>query len=939
MSPVASPVCTGWVLAFTIESMATPRVERAPGELVGRERECAVLDRLLEASARGESGSLVLRGEAGIGKTALLTYAGERGGRRVLRTAGVEAESDLAFAGLHGLLRPIVDRLGELPEAQAAALAGALGLAPSLGSERLLVSAGVLSLLATAADDDPLLCLIDDAQFLDLASAEALVFSARRLAAEPVAMVFAAREGAGRVFAAPGLPEIVLEGLSAESAAGLLQASAASTADPVRDWLLAEAAGNPLALLELPSGLSTAQLQGRAPLPDTAPLTARLRSAFEQRIVRLPAETQSALLIAAVDDSGEVAAVVGAARERGLREDTLDSAERVGLLRVAGGRVVFRHPLVRSALLESATHSERRGAHAALAAALSGDEHADRRAWHNALASLTTDEEVAAALEASARRYQARAGHASAATAFARAAELSTDEGRRISRLAAGAEAAWAAGQPQRARELIARALPLATDELRAQLLHLRGVIEARTGDVRSAVPILLEAADASADASHTLVLLTVGVEAATYTGDYKQAAALCARAAAIEPRTEADRFFVAALSGVAADLASEHELAAPLPREAFRRAEQLEDPRALIWAAHMATIGGSLGDGLPYTTRAVTIARERALLSILPVTLSHHATALTGQGRFKLARAAAEEGIRLACDFGHHWGMSRNLSNLATLDALRGDEAAARTHADGAMELADISGGTTLIVGLAEWALGLLELTLSRPGEATDRLLLVSDRDRTVSHPLTAVWSIPDLIEAAVRSGRLDEAVDRFDRYAQAVQAAPSPARLSLLARCRALAGEGSEREQFESALAPYAALSSFERARTELLFGEWLRRARQRREARRHLRRAADLFRQVGAPPWEERAEAELRATGETSRRRDPSTLDQLTPQELQIAGLVAAGMTNRQIAAQLYLSPRTIDYHLRKVFSKLGVGSRTELVRMGVPQPEPV
>jgi DNA-binding CsgD family transcriptional regulator len=919
--------------------MATPQAERTSGELVGRERECAALDRLLEASARGESGSLVLRGEAGAGKTALLTYAAERGGgRRVLRATGVEAEWELAFAGLFGLLRPVVDKLEELPEAQAAALAGALGLAPSLGSERLLVSAGALSLLAAAADDGPLVCLIDDAQFLDAASAEALVFSARRLAAEPVAMVFAAREGASRVFAAPGLPELVLEGLGAQAAARLLRASAPSAADPVRDWLLAEAAGNPLALLELPNGLSAAQLQGRAALPDTAPLTSRLRSAFVQRIDRLPAETQTALLIAAVDDSGEVAAVLGAAAEAGLPEDALDSAERVGLLRVVGGGIVFRHPLVRSALLESATHSQRRGAHAALAAALSGDEHADRRAWHEALATLTTDEEVAAALEASARRYQARAGHASAATAFARAADLSTDEGRRIGRLTAGAEASWAAGQPERARELIARALPLATDELRAVLLHLRGVIEARTGDVRSAVPILLEAADASEDGSHTLELLAEATEAAAYAGDYSQAAAIGARAGGIEPRGETDRFRVAALSGAAAELAGDHELAASLMNEALRRAEQLEDPPSLIWAAHMATMRGGFGDGLPYATRAVTIARERALLSILPITLSQQATALTGQGRFKLAYAAAEEGISLASDFGHHWGMSWNLSNLVTLEALRGDEAPARAHADEAMKRAAIS-GATLIMGFVEWALGLLDLTLGRPSEATDRLLLVSAADRPESNPLTGPWSIPDLIEAAAGSGRLDETVDRFERYAAWVQQSPSPARLSLLARARAVAGEGGIREQFETALSHRAALSPFEQARTELLYGEWLRRERRRSEARRHLRRAADLFRQVGAPRWEERAEAELRATGETARRRDPSTLDQLTPQELQIAGLVAGGMTNRQIAAQLYLSPRTIDYHLRKVFSKLGVGSRTELVRMGVPQQEPV
>jgi DNA-binding CsgD family transcriptional regulator len=900
------------------------------------------MDDLLEASARGESGSLVLRGEAGTGKTALLMHAAELGGgRRVLRTTGVEVESDIAFAGLYGLLRPIIDKLGELPETQAAALSGALGLGASLGSDRLLVSAAALSLLAAAAEDAPLLCLVDDAQFLDVESAEALVFSARRLAAERVAILFAVREGTARAFAAPGVPELLVEGLGREAATRLLAESAPEATDPVREWLLAEAAGNPLALLELPSGLSEAQLEGRAALPETTPLSSRLRSAFVQRIDRLPADTRSALLIAAVDDAGEVAVVMAAAGEAGLRSDVLDSAERLDLVSVVEGRIVFRHPLVRSALLESATESQRRDAHAALAAALSGEEHADRRAWHKALATRAADEDVAAALEASARRYQARAGHASAATAFARAAELSADENGRTGRLAAAAEAAWDAGQPERARELITRALPLTTGQARAELLYLRGMIEARTGDLRGGVAVLLEAADASEDGSLTLELLTEAQEAATYAGDYEHAAAIGARAGAIEPRNETDRFRVAALSAETAEVAGDHERAAPLMRDALRLAEPLMEPRPLLWASLLATEGnwgGTLADGLPYATRAVTIARERGLLSMLPTALWAQATALMDQGRFSLASAVADEGRKLASDVGHRLGASWNLALLAMLDALRGSESNARAEADEAIRLAAI-GGATLVVGAAEWALALLDLTLGRPTDATDRLLLVTAGGRRESNPLIGLWSIPDLIEAAARSGRLDETMDRLDRYADWAQHLSSPARLSLLARCRALAEKGNEREQFEAALAPDAGISPFAQARAELLYGEWLRRERKRREARGHLRRAADLFHQVGVPPWKERAESELRATGETARRRDPSTLDQLTPQELHIAGLVAAGMTNRQVAAQLFLSPRTIDYHLRKVFSKLGVSSRTELIQMGVPEPEPV
>jgi DNA-binding CsgD family transcriptional regulator len=918
--------------------MSRPGPEGQSGALFGRERECEAIDEMLEASARGESDSLVVRGEAGVGKTALLAYAAERSrDRTVLRVVGVEAEADLGFAGLDGLLRPIMDRIGELPKAQADALSGALGLAPTRGADRFLVSAAALSLLAAAADERPLLCLIDDVQFLDVASAEALIFAARRLAAESVAMIFAVREGAGREFAAPSLPELFVGGLPSEAARQLLQTSAPTAAEPVQEWLLARAAGNPLALLELPGGLSTGQLQGRAALPETTPLTAGLRAAFVQRIDRLPAETRTALLIAALDDREEVATVMRAAGEAGLPGEALDAAENEGLIAIADGGLEFRHPLVRSALLESSTQSQQRSAHLALASALSGSAEADRRAWHQALASVAADEEVAAALEASGRRYVARGGHASASAAFARAAELSADDEHRIDRLAAASEAAWAAGQPERARELIARALPLATGELRAKLLYLRGVIEARTRDDRGAVPMLIEAADAGEDGSFKLEALTLATEAAMYAGDDVQAANLGARAGEIEPTSATDRFRVVALGGVVAALAGDYERAAPLLLEATQRADELEDPHALVWAVRAASIRNTPRDGLAHAARAVTIARERSVLSILPVALAHQASGLIGHGRFKLAYAAAEEGIRLADDFGHHWGVGRNLANLAMVDAVWGDEPAARAHAAEAKELA-ASGGAVLIGEFADSALGVLELTLGRPSEATDRLLMVSDSERAESNRLTGLWSIPDLIEGAARSGRLDETADRFDRYADWVDRAPTQTRVSLLARCCALAEKGEVAEEFETALAGVADLSPFEQARTELLYGEWLRRGRKRREARGHLRTAAELFRQVGAAPWQERAEGELRATGEKARKRDPSTLDQLTPQELQIAGLVASGMTNRQIAEQLYLSPRTIDYHLRKIFSKLGVASRTELVQMGIPEQAP-
>jgi predicted ATPase len=423
--------------------------------LVGRGRECAAIDSLLEASSRGESGSLVLRGEAGAGKTALLDYAVDRAAEmKVLRVAGVEVESDLAFAGLHGLVRPIVDELPGLPRRQRTALAAALGLGPAGGSDRFLVSAGVLSLLAAAAEEGPILCLVDDAQWLDVPSADSLVFTARRLGAEGVVIVFAARDGEGRRFDAPGLDELAVGELDRDSAVALLDRAARDAAPSVRERLLAEAAGNPLALLELPAGLSGAQLAGRGELPEAMPLSSRLQTAFRQRIEPLPEPTQAALLIAAAEDEGELAVILRAAGELELPRDALDPAEEAGLIETGDLKLAFRHPLVRSAAYGSATLGQRQRAHAALANAFPAGKRVDAALWHRALATLTTDEEIAAGLEASARRSQLRGGHGSAATAFDRAARLSETTSSQGRRLAAAAGAAWEAGQVDRPTSL-----------------------------------------------------------------------------------------------------------------------------------------------------------------------------------------------------------------------------------------------------------------------------------------------------------------------------------------------------------------------------------------------------------------------------------------------------------------------------------------------------
>ena len=896
--------------------------------------ECAAVDRLLDDARAGVGGALVVRGEPGIGKSALLDYAMQRAApMTVLSAAGVEAESDLPFAGLHGLLRPILGHLRELPAPQSAALAGALGLAQSTQSDRLLVSAAVLGLLAAAAEDRPVLCVVDDAQWVDRPSADALVFAARRLQAERLAMLFGAREGELRRFEAAGVPDCALTGLDSPSAAAVLAAGGCGAAGEVRERLLAEAGGNPLALLELPRGLSRAQLDGRAALPDAIPLSPQLEGVFRQRIGRLPETAQTALLIAAADTTGDMPAVLRAMAGLGLPVDALDPAEGAGLVRISGTAITFRHPLVRSALYQGATMSRRQRVHAALAGAFTGEEHADRRVWHQALATLTGDEEVAAALEASARRSRARAAHSSAATAFLRAAELSTGQERRVRRVAAAAQAAWDAGEPERARDAIARALPAAVGELKAELLHLSGAIEGACGSVPMALARLLEAADASTDPSLTLQMLVDAGEAAVFSGQLAKAVELGQRASSLQAATARDRLMLSLLRGFARVFAGDPDGARPLLEDVLREADALDDdPRALGLAATAASVRGRAGDGVPYASRAVESARRQGLLSLLPRVLETQSYELLGNSSFDLAYAAAREAYQLSLDVGHGGGWP--LNDMAIVEAVWGREAEARRHAEEVLAIGQRT-GSTFLAGVAEWTFGLIDLAGGRNAEAAARLLAVTDPRQPGANPMVAMPAFPDAIEAAARCGRAGELGERFAAFEGWALAAPTGAHRALLARCQALLGKRPPEEAFGEAIEHAPAVPPFQRARTELLYGEWLRRERRRTDARTHLRAAAEAFRGLGAVLWAERAEAELRATGETVRKRDVFAVGQLTPQELQIAGLVAEGLTNKEIAAQLFLSPRTVDYHLRKVFTKLGITSRAELIRDGLPQ----
>ena len=779
-----------------------------------------------------------------------------------------------------------------------------------------------------------MLCLIDDAQWLDTPSAGALVFTARRLAAEGIGIVFAAREGERRRFDAPGLPELTLRGLDREPALRLLARSAPDAAEHVRDRLLTEAAGNPLALLELPAALSEDHLAGRSPLPEALPLTSRLRTAFTLRIGALPGDTQAALLLAAAEDSDEASSVAAAIAVMGLEPDVLDPAEEVGLIDTTGGRLKFRHPLVRTAVYDSATRARRQSTHAALSEVHAEAGHASRSLWHRAIATDTRDEQLAGALEALAQQSSQRGGPASAASALERAAEFSEDQPTRGRRLSAAAAAAWDAGQADRARELLRRSLLTVDEAHRVRLLHLSGIIEGQSGSLGEGVKMLQQAARLSDDPSLTLGILRDAATMAGFAGDHDSVIRFGDRAAELPCDTDRDRYFVAAIGAYASSLSGDHVCAAASAARAVEIAERLDDPNCLLTAAITAARHGIAADGLAIVNRAVEVVRERAQVSLLPLALQAQARELLYAGRFDVSYSVAEDGWRLALDIGQPWAASINLSYLAILDAFMGAEQLVHDRTESLEELVARSGAKTIMNNIAT-ARAVLELGLGRPGAALDEFLPMLGATRPESDPNFAL-GVPDAVEAAVRTGRLGEMSAHLARFEQWVAAVPTRARIALLARCHALVDDADGDRHYAEAVALGDALSPFDRARTELLYGEWLRRHRRRVDARPHLRTALELFRRLSACPWEERAHRELRASGETARRRDPAARDQLTPQELQIARLVAGGSTNPQVAAQLFLSPRTIDYHLRKVFVKLDISSRGELAQMSLGEP---
>ena len=930
--------------------------------LHGRAEEQAIIGRLIAEARAGRSGALVLRGEPGIGKTALLDYAASAAGTagivgtagtaglepvRVIRGTGAEAEAELPFAGLHLLLGPALDRLPALPGPQQEALRRAFGLEPALQpagpADRFLVGLAVLSLLTELAEDGPLLCLADDAHWLDRASADALGFAARRLQAEGIALIFAARSP-DTAFPAPGLPAVRLGGLDPAAASALLMehGGARFPAD-IRGRILAEASGNALGLIELPAAYLAAPGAAAAPSQPggpSLPLTDRLRRTFCRQVRQFPGTTQSLLLVAAAESSGDLSVVLNAAGEFGATAADLEPAERAGLVHVLDGTLTFRHPLVRAAVHQGAPLIQRVTAHRALAGALPGAADADRRAWHLAAAATGPDEEVAAELERTAAKATARGGYAAAAAAYERAVQLTADPAAQAGRLTLAAEAAAETGDFDRARALAARAAGQTADAVtRARLAYVRALADFGQGHLRAAHKLQVDGAEpiAGLDPVRATRMMMHALHIAWFLGDPVLTSDTARRLESIgrlapEPAGPLVRLMLCSAAQAVEQPREDLRRLADLVAQA--RTAQADDPFALTLVAAVSLVTGLNWDARDILAALAAQARAQGQIGWLPTVLTCLAQALVFDGRLGDGLTTASEARRIARDIGQpQWG-SEATAICAYLAAIDGDEERCAALTDAALA-EPANRFTAAATPWVWWALGVLDLGRGRPDDALSQLEKIT-RGPARYHA-SALRSIPDLVEAAARLGqprRADAPLARFSGWAEH---AGAPGTDALAERGRALlaAEDGAERHYL-------AALDlhepSFEQARTQLLYGTWLRRARRKAQARRQLRAAAGYLERIGAAPWARQARIELEATGaapsgpgpgrSSPGGPSPAGYPRLTPQELQIARLAVQGLSNRDIAAQLFLSHRTVAYHLYKAYPKLGISSRAEL-----------
>jgi DNA-binding CsgD family transcriptional regulator/tetratricopeptide (TPR) repeat protein len=900
--------------------------------LCGRVGECALLDGLVDAIRRGEGRALVVRGEAGIGKTALLEYlVRSASDLTVLRTVGVESDMELAYAGLHQLCASLLGRLDSLPTPQRQALEIAYGLSAGGAPDRFLVGLAVLSLLSEAADERPILCLVDDAQWLDRASALTLAFVARRLLAERVGLVFAAREPGGEL---AHLPELEVRGLLRDDARALLAATVWLRLDErVSDRIVAETHGNPLALLELPRGLTARQLAGGFGLVEAHGLAGRIEETFIRRVETLSDDARRLLLVAAAEPVGDPMLLLAASDRLGIAVSAVD-AETDGLLAL-GDRVTFRHPLVRSAVYRTATREQRREVHLALAAATERSVDPDRRAWHLATAAAGPDESVAMELEQSAGRAQGRGGLAAAAAFLHRSVVLSGDRKQRVRRALAAAQASLHAGIFEGALELLALAEAATPDEL--QMAHvelLRGQIGFASSLGTTAPPLLLKAAQRLERLDPELARETYldAWGAALFAGRFASAGSLVevSRAAKSAPRpTRTLRPADLLLDGLSTFVTEGHAAAAPLLRRATaafvdEASDEASPGQENFRWGWMTTIPPNIlwdeDSWHAISARHLKEARETGALARLPIDLADWAIFCAWCGDFDAAAIAIAEADTITKATGTSIAPYAQL----LLGALRGQQDASRLI-DSTIRDAE-TGGQGLGVQWAEWASAMLFNGLGR----YDRALAAAQRAAEGPTHHVAPWALTELIEAAVRTTRPDVAGGALERVIAATGPSNTDWGQGMQARCRALLSKGESAERlYREAIERLAKTRRRpELGRTQLLYGEWLRRENRRADARVHLRAAHNQFASIGMEGFAERARGELRATGENVRQRTVATRDVLTAQERQIAELAGDGVSNPEIAARLFLSRRTVEWHLRNVFNKLGIRSRQDL-----------
>jgi DNA-binding CsgD family transcriptional regulator len=912
-------------------------VVRAPGrQLLGRQRERDVLDRVLEAAREGHGRVLAVYGEPGVGKTALLEYAVETASDfHIARTVGVEGEMELAFAALQQLCSPSLDLMERLPDPQRDALEVALGLSAGRAPNPFLVGLAVLNLLSEVAEERPLLCVVDDAQWLDRASERVLAFVARRLLAERIAVVFAVREPIDSLV---GFADLHVEPLGHRDARALLDSVLPGLLDErVLERIVAETRGNPLALLELPRGLTPAQLAGGFGLTAALPLSAGIEQSFARRLARLPRDARRLLLLAAAEPLGDSALLWRAAQQLGIPVTAADAVELEGLLTLDGA-VTFRHPLVRSAVYSAAEPDERRKAHRALADATDPKIDPERRAWHRAQATSRPDEDVAAELEHSAERAQARGGFAAAAAFLERAARLTPDPALRAQRSFVAAEAKFRAGALDDALGLLSSTEITALSEVdRARVELLRAQIAFVSTHGSDAPTMLLEAAHRLEPLSPQLAYETYleALSAAIFAGHLASPGgspldvSVSARAA---PKPPVRRGPELLLEGFAALFSESYTTAVPI----LRRAQAAFDVSGLPvneqlrwkWLASISAV--LLWDDVSWeaiTERHVQIARETGALAELPLALSMRVYVHLFSGELVAAASLVEE-IQAATDAT---GTTLAPYGAVALAALRGREADAALLIGGSR--ADVTRrGEGIGVLILDWAEAVLYNGLGRYDDACAAALRITERPEDLG---SSNWWMAEFIEAAARAGKPELAADTHSRLEEMASVSGTDWVVGIAARSAALLAEDQRAEMLyiEAVNRLGRTRMAVDLARAHLLYGEWLRRERRRTDARTELRTAHELFSDFGMEAFANRARIELEATGEHARKRTMDTLGDLTPQEAQISRLVAEGHTNREIASQLFISPSTVEYHLRKVFRKLGVKSRTQLAsRMG-------